>query len=238
MVDTYYIINRASVCGACRESVMGRLQGPLGARRLLRAAGLGFVAAIAGSILWYAVAAITGYEVGFVAIAVGLLVGLAVKRGGEGRGGWKLQALAMILTYSSICASYMPAVWRGMKQAAEEHGDSAFDSKQSGKLPAALPPSATELRTTPSAKADSTSSAPHSLFASALILVAGLLFVFAIACAAPFLAGAQNIIGILLIGFAVYEAWKLNKAPALVVSGPYRVGGAGISGMTSTPETR
>jgi hypothetical protein len=44
-----------------------------------------------------------------------------------------------------------------------------------------------------------------------------------LALAYPFLAGFQNIIGILIIGFALYEAWKLNKRVPLAVTGPFRV---------------
>ena len=32
-----------------------------------------------------------------------------------------------------------------------------------------------------------------------------------IVCAAPFLAGIQNVIGIIIIGIGMYEAWKLNR---------------------------
>jgi hypothetical protein len=42
----------------------------------------------------------------------------------------------------------------------------------------------------------------------------------------PILAGFSNIIGLLIIGIAVFEAWKLNRKATLDVSGPYRVGGA------------
>jgi hypothetical protein len=44
-----------------------------------------------------------------------------------------------------------------------------------------------------------------------------------LALAYPFLGGIQNVIGILIIGFALYEAWKLNKRVPLAVSGPFRV---------------
>ena len=43
---------------------------------------------------------------------------------------------------------------------------------------------------------------------------------FGIAFASPFLSGASNIIGILIIGIALYEAWKLNKR--VPVTGPFQ----------------
>jgi len=38
---------------------------------------------------------------------------------------------------------------------------------------------------------------------------------------APFLGGLENILGIIIIGIGVYEAWKINKKSTLQVSGPY-----------------
>ena len=45
----------------------------------------------------------------------------------------------------------------------------------------------------------------------------------AFACAAPFLSGFQNVIGIVIIAIGVYEAWKLNKRVPLVISGPHAI---------------
>ena len=46
---------------------------------------------------------------------------------------------------------------------------------------------------------------------------------FIIAYAAPILAGFENIIGMLIIAFGLYEAWKLNKRSDLAITGPYTV---------------
>jgi hypothetical protein len=44
-----------------------------------------------------------------------------------------------------------------------------------------------------------------------------------LACAAPFLAGIQNVIGVVIIGIGLYEAWKLNRRVALDITGPHAV---------------
>jgi hypothetical protein len=46
------------------------------------------------------------------------------------------------------------------------------------------------------------------------------LFVLAI----PFLGGFENILGILIIGFGLYQAWKINAYRPLVTEGPFQVG--------------
>jgi predicted cobalt transporter CbtA len=53
----------------------------------------------------------------------------------------------------------------------------------------------------------------------ALLIGLGLLLL--LACAAPFLAGVQNIIGLVIIGIAMYQAWKLNRRVPLVITGPH-----------------
>jgi hypothetical protein len=67
----------------------------------------------------------------------------------------------------------------------------------------------------------------------AILLLAAI--VFGIAFASPFLSGASNIIGILIIGIALYEAWKLNKR--IPVTGPFQFasGPDPGAGPTSTP---
>ena len=40
----------------------------------------------------------------------------------------------------------------------------------------------------------------------------------------PFLAGLKNIVGLVIIGFAMYEAWKINQKPKFVISGPFKIG--------------
>lgn len=53
----------------------------------------------------------------------------------------------------------------------------------------------------------------------------GVFFVvlFGIAMAAPFMGGLEGIIGILIIGFGLHQAWKLNAASQVTVEGPFRL---------------
>lgn len=55
-----------------------------------------------------------------------------------------------------------------------------------------------------------------------MLAAVGLLIVFTLAL--PFLAGLDNIMGLVLIAIGLYEAWKVNKAAPFKVSGPYLVG--------------
>ena len=44
-----------------------------------------------------------------------------------------------------------------------------------------------------------------------------------IVLAIPFLAGLENIMGIIIIGIGLYEAWKLNRREALTITGPHAI---------------
>jgi hypothetical protein len=60
------------------------------------------------------------------------------------------------------------------------------------------------------------------LDARGMVLDVGLLIRRALA--QPLEGGSDNIIGILIIGFALWEAWKINRSVVPVFTGPYRVG--------------
>ncbi|HKW11362.1 MAG TPA: hypothetical protein VJO33_13350 [Gemmatimonadaceae bacterium] len=230
IANTYFQVNGAIICDSCR----GALDHPRGTRwgRGLQATGLGLLAAIAGSLLYFAVAAITGREFGLVAIAVGFMVGKAVRRGSRGRGGWAYQTLAIALTYLAIVSTYVPLIAKefgkgGAKDSISAHSaapvhdtttarspraatgkaDSGFSVMQSGSPVAAAHPARPKQHL---------GAGTVLLGIGALILLAALI---------PIFAGFSNIIGLLIIGIAVFEAWKLNRKATLNVSGPYRVGG-------------
>jgi hypothetical protein len=55
--------------------------------------------------------------------------------------------------------------------------------------------------------------------------VTGLGYLVAIpfAFALPFLGGAENLLGILIIGFGLWEAWKINRRQVLPITGPFEL---------------
>jgi hypothetical protein len=48
----------------------------------------------------------------------------------------------------------------------------------------------------------------------------------------PIFAGFSNIIGLIIIGIAVFEAWKLNRRVVLNIAGPFRVAGGATGAGT------
>jgi hypothetical protein len=209
----YYEVNGQVTCSGCKVELCANGGSPLG--RFLRASLLGFAAGAVGAAIWYGVRVVTGYELGLIAIVVGLMVGAAVLKGSNGRGGWAYQALAIFITYTSIVSTYVPDIVTAMAD-----GSAAQAAGVVGE-----PAGQTTANADVSAAAAEGDAAPRPIGPGQGIVLAFVfvLFVVAIAFAAPFLAGIQNAIGILIIGFALYEAWKINKRRTLAVNGPFRV---------------
>jgi hypothetical protein len=201
VAGAYYQVNGAVVCEGCTASL--REHQLLGSRasRAVRATTAGLAAAVAGSLLYYGISALTGYEFGLIAIVVGFGVGTAVRWGSYGRGGWAYQTLAIALTYLAIVSTYVPPI---------------IDSLRSAEQTA----SATTKVDGATATASATVDAAPPTFGQFLLALTLLLL---LACAAPFLAGIQNVIGIVIIGIGLYEAWKLNRRVTLDITGLHAV---------------
>lgn len=226
----YYELGGNVVCSACKGRLEAELAGGSGTARFLKASGLGFGAALLGAGIYYAILALTGYEVGLVAILVGWLVGLGVHRGAGGRGGWAYQTLAVGLTYFAIVSTYIPMIVKELKDNPPAAAASAPPSQATVPAEPATTNEATPAAAAPSAA--SVRSEPVSL-GGVVLAVGGLLL---IAAAAPFLAGIQNVLGILIISFGLYQAWKMNRRAVLAFTGPYAIGAAGAGSAAQASE--
>jgi hypothetical protein len=98
--DIYY-------CLDCKQKVDAAFLVETENPNLPGAAGLGVLAGIAAGILWFAVEVITGYQLGYIALGAGYLVGYAVVWGSGKKRGTKLQLISALITLLSIMgASY------------------------------------------------------------------------------------------------------------------------------------
>lgn len=145
--DTYYEVNGDLTCPSCKERLAKAFEGGSKLRRFLKALIVGSVVAAFGSVGWWAVRALTEYELGLLALVIGFGVGKAVNWGSGGRGGWPYQVLAVFLTYTSVAMSWAPTVVGAemelekqiqAKAAAGSHqADAPAPAAQPGEAPAA-----------------------------------------------------------------------------------------------------
>jgi hypothetical protein len=104
----YYDVNGQPFCPACKASLAQAHGADAGTAAFGRALAAGVVAGAVGSALYFVVWRISGYRLSIIAIAVGFLVGRAVRWGTGGRGGVLYQAMAVVLTYVAIAFSALP----------------------------------------------------------------------------------------------------------------------------------
>lgn len=214
---SYFDVNGQITCPMCRETIANTLEKSPGWNAPFIALAAGLAGGVVGALLYYAVLKLTGYEIGLIAIVVGLLVGRAVRWGSGGRGGRVYQVMAVAITYLAIVSTYVPFIIEGIRndaatQQATQTGSAGNDAS-SPPVEAGIAPAAEEPMTAGS-------------WAIALVLLVLLLL------ATPFLAGFQNIIGLLIIGFALWEAWKSNRRVPLAIAGPFALAPAGAAAAT------
>lgn len=179
-------------------------------------------AAALGTLVYYVVLAVTGYDLALLAVAVGWLVGKAALRGSGGMGGRRLQAIAVALTYCSIVCSYVPDLYQEfMKYQGKQ--EQARQESQAKKTDGAavnrpVPPPASTHAAEP----------PLSLGAALGMMALAAAFFFVIALIAPVLGAVENPIGLLIIAIGLFEAWKTTRRVALLVDGPYSTTPASI----------
>ena len=219
ITTAYYELKGATLCGGCRVLAAGETGTPL--LRVLRAALAGAGAAFAGGLLYFLVAYFLEMEIGLISIAVGFAVGVAVRWGSYGRGGAAYQAMAVALTYLAIVSSLMAV---GLIQLVNSGEATATTATTATATPARSDAAGNDEATaerisldadasTVSANNDESAGEPGALVG--LVMLAGLML------ALPFLGGFENILGIAIMAFGLWEAWKINKRPA--ITGPHTV---------------
>jgi hypothetical protein len=221
IADKYFDINGQPACDRCRLKVVRESETPTGVAAFGKAVVYGLAASILGAIVYYAVIAITNFEIGIVAIAIGFMVGYAVRKATEDRGGLRYQVLAIVLTYWAVGLAYTPFLFT-----AGDQGD-----PQAQIEPASTGTAASEPVADAAPAAAESDLAPESAPADASLGAAGMALAFAImfalTWALPVLSVVSSMPGGLIsaaiILFGMQQAWRMTAAPNLVITGPFRI---------------
>ncbi len=204
----YYVGSGVPFCRACTDEIRVGDETRPSVSELFGGLAWGLGGAALGCVIYFMVLWLSGYEIGFIAVIVGWLVGKAVHRGSNGRGGWKLQTLAVALTYFAIVTSYVPLIVKGMMKP-EAQKAAGQDT---------VPPAGTANGAEPAVVVEA---APEPI--SIWMIPVALALAFAGLLALPFLAGFDNIFGLVVIAIGLFEAWKINRRERIDFNGP--VGG-------------
>ncbi|MEO8097197.1 MAG: hypothetical protein ABI811_05805 [Acidobacteriota bacterium] len=191
----YFQLAGSNICPACAAKARANQARPSHAtvmRGLLYGAG----AAVICSVVYASIILITGMGLGLIAVAVGYLVGRAVRTGSRGLGGRRWVA-AVALTYLAITFGYVPVIVQQMGK-----DDRAKQAAQKDKAPQAARPAS-----------------------SVGMIAVGLVVLTGIAMVAPILnlmSGVGGILGVVIIGVGLLQAWKLTARDERLLVGPYQ----------------
>jgi hypothetical protein len=206
----YFDVGGQQICRACSEKLAYQTSTPREMSTLVRAGIAGLIASVLGAVLYFAVMAISGFEVGLVSIAIGYMVGYGVRLGTRGRGGRRFQVIALVLTYWAIGLAYSTLAIKALIDARSEGATAGISGPQKS--------GATQDAAAESDQAPITG----TQFVFGLLYVLGFTFVM------PVLAIASDMPGGLISGaiivFGMMQAWKMTAAPVVTVTGPYRIG--------------
>jgi hypothetical protein len=192
MEGSYFQLAGHNICGTCADTVRRRQAHPQ-AQALLRGFLYGLGAAVGCAIVYAVITLATGMSLALLSIAVGYLVGRAVRIGAGGLGGRRCQILAVALTYFAITISYAPVIVKEMRE--------------SPKLK------------TERVKAESvrTKVGPVTLAAGIAAISAISLAAPFLALAG----GAGGIIGLIIVFLGLAQAWRLTARDPRMLTGPY-----------------
>jgi hypothetical protein len=217
LTGTYFRINGMLACEKCTRQLQA--QTPKDTHAIyVRGILFGVGGAIAGLILYSAFGIITGIEIGYVALAVGWLVGTAIKKGSHGVGGRRYQIAAVALTYAAVSLSAIPLGISYMMKEKKPAVATAASRSSSGS-------STTDPNTTPSSKDSDIVGQPVKQQRSVGTIVGALIVA---GLASPFLelqGGFSGIIGLVIIFVGMRIAWKITAGPRLEILGPFQANG-------------
>lgn len=217
----YFDLNSQPICRVCRVGLVAQMEAPLGLGMFMRAGAFGLAAALAGAALYYAVIAITDYEIGLVAIATGYMVGYAVRTGAKGRGARRFQVMAVVLTYVSVSMAYLALALGAAEAEPSVRVDAVTNQAVGG---GDGPGQQAQSEAVPEDGEPATGSDEGG---SPLL---GLAFLAVFSLALPVLSIVNSMPGGLIsaaiIAFGMQQAWRMTMAAEIQLTGPFRVGPA------------
>jgi hypothetical protein len=216
----YYRINGMLACQRCAEQVQQQTPKDTHAA-YVRAITLGIGAAILGCILFAGFVIITGISLGYISLAVGFLIGKAMKMGSGGIGGRRYQIAAVALTYAAVSMAAIPIYIHYANKAKVERawhsqsGSAASKARQN-------PPDdeQTGIVDNPPLEQSPGQAQPKINYITAVGTLALL------GLASPFLELQQSplngLLGLVILLVGIRIAWQLTAGPKLEISGPFQ----------------
>lgn len=205
---TYYRANNAVVCGRCTDNLKRQLPQDNHAA-FVRAILFGIGGFAVGMALYAGFVIATGISIGYLALAVGWIIGKAMMAGSNNVGGRRYQIVAVLLTYAAVSIASVPIMVYFMNQKASERA--AITQKSPNRAA-----SNTQSAAASGVAEQSRATKPN------LSAVVGTLALWALA--SPFLKlqhGPSAIVGLIILAVGMQFAWKMTASKSAVITGPF-----------------
>jgi hypothetical protein len=202
----YYRINTGMACAGCAERIQHELPKD-GHTQYGRGLLFGIGGAILGLIIYATFSIATGLVMGYVSLAVGYIVGKAIKKGSRGAGGRKYQITAVALTYAAVSLAAIPIYISVYSK--------ARNARHSAQVQQASPTNIDSNQQQPPQK----QSKPRVEVGAAILQ---LIFV---GLASPFLElggdPLHGLIGLVILFVGIRIAWKIAAGTETHIYGPF-----------------
>lgn len=211
LAGNYFRVNRSMACATCAEQARRKIPQDSHAA-FTRAVMFGVGGAILGLILYAVVGIVTGFTIGYVALAVGWIVGKAMITGSGGIGGRRYQIAAVLLTYAAVSIAAVPIY---IAQESKTHRSARTEQSQSVQNPGEQP----------SGNVTGEPGQQHSAAKRPAKLGTALVMLTLLGLASPFLELADplhGIIGLVILWVGIQFAWKMTRGVSIQILGPFK----------------
>jgi len=214
---TYYRINGVLACESCIAQLQSQIPKDNHAA-FVKALLFGFGAAILGLILYATFELLSGITIGYASLAVGWLVGMAMRKGSNGVGGRRYQIAAAALTYAAVSMAAVPIY---ISQISKEKAARPPHAQSS---PSSAPSSGTDASGSGAAPA-ANDSASEAGGKPKINVFAALGVLALLGLASPFLelqSPVHGAIGLIILFVGIQFAWRQTAAPKIDILGPFQ----------------
>lgn len=97
--------NELFLCESCRTDVEKYFKAETKNPNIIMALILGSISGVVAGVIWYYLSILTGYQIGYVAIGVGFIIGWAVVIGSGNKRGMGLQLMSAVITLVTLFVS-------------------------------------------------------------------------------------------------------------------------------------
>lgn len=216
---TYYMNSDQTICTQCKWYLERNYRSVFHSDLLFRCFSFGTISAIALIGIYFTFLLAGGYDLKVLSLIFGAIIGITVSFASRKKGGWALQAIAMIITYLAIVSLDIPQ-FSTVMQDKEIVAVNTADSLLVTAKKAALSSDGSDLDMAQSSIFE-TYEMNSELLTQILFFIPKILYYTVMAIFFPFMKGSFTILKLFYIVIGLGTAWSLNRHPKLKICGPF-----------------